>query len=72
MTRFVLATIIIVLACQLVFAQQTNPVDRKVANPMTDTPTVNPLHTDQPVQRRPPSQNGVTAAPTDEITVTSN
>jgi LPS-assembly protein len=72
MTRFLLATLILVLACQFVFAQQTNPVDRKVANPMTDTPTVNPLHTDQPVQRRPTTQNGVTATSTDEITVISN
>lgn len=69
MTRFVLATIILVLACQLVFAQQTNPVDRKVANPMTDTPNVNPLNTDQPVQRRPPAQNGVQGTSTDQITV---
>jgi hypothetical protein len=69
MTRFVLATIIIVLACQLVFAQQTNPVDRKVANPMTDTPNVNPLNTDQPVQRRPAAQNGVTGTGSDQIAV---
>ncbi len=33
-------------------AQQTNPVDRKVVNPMTDTPNVNPLTQDQPI--RPP------------------
>ena len=33
-------------------AQQTNPVDRKVENPVTDTPYVNPLQQDQPV--RPP------------------
>ncbi len=31
------------LACQFGLAQQTNPVDRKVSNPMTDTPSVNPL-----------------------------
>ena len=72
MTRFVLGTIILVIACQLVFAQQTNPVDRKVANPMTDTPNVNPLNTDQPVQRRPATQNGVTGTSTDEITVTAS
>src|SRR5688572_27833143 len=72
MTRFLLAITILILACQFVFAQQTNPVDRKVANPMTDTPTVNPLHTDQPVPRRPAAQNGITATPTDDITVTSN
>jgi len=33
-------------------AQQTNPVDRKVTNPMTDTPNVNPLAQDQPVVRK--------------------
>src|SRR5688572_13051915 len=71
MTRYVLATLILILACQFVFAQQTNPVDRKVANPMTDTPNVNPLNTDQPVQRRPPAQNGVQGTPTDRITVES-
>jgi LPS-assembly protein len=50
--------LILLLACQVAVAQQTNPVDRKVANPMTDTPNVNPLNTDQPVQRRPPPQGG--------------
>lgn len=33
-------------------AQQTNPVDRKVTNPMTDTPNVNPLNQDQPVRAK--------------------
>jgi len=69
MTRFVLGIIILVVACQVVFAQQTNPVDRKVANPMTDTPNVNPLNTDQPVQRRRPTQGGVQGTRTDQITV---
>lgn len=36
-------------------AQQTNPVDRKVTNPMTDTPNVNPLSQDQPVRQRAPT-----------------
>jgi LPS-assembly protein len=70
MMRHVLATLILVLACQFVFAQQTNPVDRKVANPMTDTPNVNPLNNDQPVQpRRPSTQGGVQGTSTDQITV---
>ena len=38
------------LSCGRASAQQTNPVDRKVENPMTDTPNVNPLHQDQPVR----------------------
>jgi lipopolysaccharide assembly outer membrane protein LptD (OstA) len=31
-------------------AQQTNPVDRKVESPITDTPNVNPLQQDLPVR----------------------
>lgn len=31
-------------------AQQPNPVDRKVENPITDTPNVNPLQQDQPIR----------------------
>ena len=29
------------------FAQQTNPVDRQVANPITDTPNINPISAEQ-------------------------
>ena len=71
MIRLAFVTLLIVLACPFAFAQQTNPVDRKVANPMTDTPNVNPLNTDQPVQRRPAQQNGVTGTTTDELNVVS-
>jgi LPS-assembly protein len=67
--RLVLANLILVLACQFVLAQQTNPVDRKVTNPLTDTPNVNPLNNDQPVQRRPATQGGVQGVSTDQITV---
>ncbi|HKR22280.1 MAG TPA: LPS assembly protein LptD, partial [Pyrinomonadaceae bacterium] len=65
------ATLVPILVCQLVLAQQTNPVDRKVANPMTDTPNVNPLNTDQPVQRRPPLRGAVPGVATDELNVES-
>ena len=71
MIRLVLVSLILAFACQPVLSQQTNPVDRKVANPITDTPSVNPLNTDQPVPRRPPTNGHIEAAPTDEITVTS-
>lgn len=59
--------------------QQTNPVDRKVENPITDTPSVNPLSQDQPpIRPRPrrtpqqgrPDSSGV--QPTDEIEVRSD
>lgn len=69
--RFALANLILVLACQFAFAQQTNPVDRKVTNPLTDTPNVNPLTTDQPVQRRPATQGATQGVATDQLTVDS-
>ncbi len=35
-------------------AQQTNPVERQVTNPITDTPNVNPLQQEQPIRPRLP------------------
>ena len=51
------------------FAQQTNPVDRKVTNPMTDTPNVNPLNPDQSVQVPPARQGAVPGVLTDTLHV---
>jgi len=59
----------IVVACTYALAQQTNPVDRKVTNPMTDTPNVNPLDSDQLTTRRPQQRGGVPGVSTDQITV---
>jgi len=67
--RFLLTSLALVLACHFVQAQQTNPVDRKVTNPMTDTPNVNPLNTDPPIQRRPTQPTSVQAVSTDQVTV---
>lgn len=67
--RLLFAALTLVVAGHLALAQQTNPVDRKVTNPMTDTPNVNPLNPDQSVPRRPASQNGVQGVATDQITV---
>jgi LPS-assembly protein len=66
MTRALPLLACIALACLLATstkAQQTNPVDRKVENPITDTPYVNPLQQDQPVRptspgKPPPIQPG--------------
>ena len=48
----------IVLLCSVFLspsiAQQPNPVDRQVTNPITDTPNVNPLTQDQPLRPRIP------------------
>ena len=52
-----------------VAAQQTNPVDRKVTDPMTDTPNVNPLTQDQPVRPRPRPTQTPAGETSDELKV---
>lgn len=45
--------ILVILALSLVItvkAQETNPVDRKVANPITDTPNVNPISPERDIR----------------------
>ena len=68
---FALASAIIGAAAGEASAQQTNPVDRKVTNPMTDTPNVNPLTQDQPVKPPAPRGQGAPAAITDLLTIDS-
>jgi LPS-assembly protein len=43
--------------------QQSNPVERKVLNPITDTPNVNPLQQEQPIRPRLPVKTGDAASP---------
>ena len=52
-------------------AQETNPVDRQVTNPITDTPNVNPLVQEQPIRpQRPPSTDAAAVAQgTEQLTV---
>ncbi|HEY0006748.1 MAG TPA: LPS assembly protein LptD [Pyrinomonadaceae bacterium] len=58
-----------VFAPRAVFAQQTNPVDRKVTNPITDTPNVNPLQQDQPVRKPLPVKDGNVGVSIEELRV---
>ena len=59
-----LAFLLLAAFCGASRAQQTNPVDRKVDNPITDIPNVNPLQQDQPV--RPPSARPQTSGQSTE------
>ena len=43
----IVLTLALFLLCVRVFAQQTNPVERQVANPITDTPNINPVSNEQ-------------------------
>lgn len=68
--------VVFICSCILLFiaaarAQQPNPVDRKVENPITDTPNVNPLQQDQPI--RPTVNNQQQGAQSSEsLTVVCN
>ncbi|MFN2515196.1 MAG: LPS-assembly protein LptD [Pyrinomonadaceae bacterium] len=66
---FALASAIIGAGLKTASAQQTNPVDRKVTNPMTDTPNVNPLTQDQPIRPRLPTRKGEVVEATDLLKV---
>jgi len=68
---FAFASAIIGIASSAAAGQQTNPVDRKVTNPMTDTPNVNPLTQDQPIRQRPGVQPVDAPEPTDTLVVDS-
>jgi LPS-assembly protein len=50
-------------------AQQPNPVERQVSNPITDTPNVNPLTQDQPIRPRLPVTKTDGALSTDELRI---
>ncbi len=66
--RVTLALLILIVLISETFAQGTNPVDRKVTNPMTDTPNVNPLTQDQPI-RPQPAQTTAPAVSSDRLQI---
>src|SRR3954470_12530620 len=53
-------------------AQQTNPVDRQVTNPITDTPNVNPLTQDQPIRPKLPVNPVGAGQSLEELIVNAN
>ena len=73
---FITTRVLFICSCLLLFiaaarAQQTNPVDRKVENPITDTPNVNPLQQDQPIRPTVTTQQQG-AQSTESLTVICN
>ncbi|MDX6710282.1 MAG: LPS-assembly protein, partial [Blastocatellia bacterium] len=55
-----------------VSAQQPNPVDRKVENPMSDTPNVNPLINDEPTKPRVPVRKVEGTKSVEELSINSD
>jgi LPS-assembly protein len=69
--RLAFAVLLCLAAGLSVWAQQTNPVDRQVTNPITDTPNVNPLTQEQPIRPQMPAQKADGAQSTEELTVSA-
>jgi LPS-assembly protein len=61
--------LLVCLAARSASAQQTNPVDRRVTDPMTDTPNVNPLEQPQPIRPRLPVKGNDGLQATDVLDV---
>ncbi len=58
------------LSAQTVLAQQTNPVDRQVTNPITDTPSVNPFENENLLPPPPAARKEFPNS--DELSVEAN
>ena len=69
LVRFSVLVALLGVASYTSLAQQTNPVDRKVTNPMTDTPNVNPLTQEQPVKPKVQSGQGQAGEASDLLKV---
>jgi LPS-assembly protein len=69
LVRFSLLIALLGVASYPAPAQQTNPVDRKVTNPMTDTPNVNPLTQDQPAKPKGSAKQGEAGESSDLLKV---
>jgi LPS-assembly protein len=63
------AVLVLLAAAASVRAQQPNPVDRQVTNPITDTPNVNPLTQDQLLRPRQPVRATDASQSTEELDV---
>jgi LPS-assembly protein len=53
-------TVVLLFSAVALVGQQTNPVDRQVSNPITDTPNINPVSAEQPAVKPRPGENGFT------------
>ncbi len=55
----IIATLSVGLCVFVASAQQTNPVDRQVANPITDTPNINPVSAEQSIAAPKKSKSAI-------------
>ena len=70
--KALILNICLAIFCLSNFAQQTNPVERQVSNPLTDTPNVNPVSTEQQVKPVKPKKSPVEEGGDGDLVVYSN
>ena len=56
--KVIILALLVVLFFRDAKAQVTNPVDRQVANPITDTPNINPISEQQDIKAPKPKTTG--------------
>ena len=66
------ACLVALLLAGSAWAQQPNPVDRQVNNPLSDASNVNPLQQNQPVPARRPNRVGPPVVSGDQLNVEAN
>ena len=54
--KVIILALLVVLFFRDAYAQQTNPVERQVANPITDTPNINPVSAEQDIKAPKPKK----------------
>ena len=71
--RSLILIMFVLLACaNALVAQKTNPVERQVSNPLTDTPNINPISTEQSITvQRPKRPSAVPEGGSGELVVYS-
>jgi LPS-assembly protein len=70
---FIKSFLLGVLCVSIAHAQQTNPVDRKVSNPITDTPNIDPVSQEQSIKppKKTSNSNNKPEGGDDEVVVYS-
>lgn len=67
--RVALVCALVALASSFASAQEPNPVMRKVENPITDQPNVNPLEQNQPIRSRRAPRGGTQGVAGEELII---
>ncbi|HVQ55415.1 MAG TPA: hypothetical protein VMS29_01550, partial [Pyrinomonadaceae bacterium] len=67
----ILVVFLLLCGAHQLLAQKTNPVERQVTNPLTDTPNINPISTEQNISQKPKRSSPIPEGGSGELVVYS-